>query len=234
MAAVTIVIAHRGDPVAARENTLPAFEAAVAGGADMVELDLRQTRDGEIVVLHDATLSRLWADPRRVAELDLSALRNLGAGRTRIPTLDDVLAHIAIPLMVDFGGRDVAENAFDKVRAAGAVDRVLFVSGSIGALRALRALAPEARLGLTWTVPELPAPALLDELGPEYWNPAFALVTPQRVADLHRRGLKVSTWTVDTTRPMARVLDAGVDAVVTNRLRELRRYLARRARRAGG
>jgi glycerophosphoryl diester phosphodiesterase len=59
MSTVPIAIAHRGDPIAERENTLPAFEAAVLAGADMVELDLRRTADGEIVVLHDATLSRL-------------------------------------------------------------------------------------------------------------------------------------------------------------------------------
>ena len=56
--------------MAERENTLPAFAAAVREGADMVELDLRRTRDGGIVVLHDATLARLWGDERKVADLD--------------------------------------------------------------------------------------------------------------------------------------------------------------------
>jgi glycerophosphoryl diester phosphodiesterase len=87
-------------------------------------------------------------------------------------------------------------------------------------------LAPEARIGLTWIEPEPPPPALLHELGAEYWNPMFRLITPERVADVHRLGLKVSTWTVDKPRHMTRVREAGVDAIVSNRIGELRRHLS--------
>jgi glycerophosphoryl diester phosphodiesterase len=67
-----LAIAHRGDPLGHRENTLPAFAAAVAQGADMLELDLRRTRDGAIVVLHDQSLLRLWELDASVGDLDLS------------------------------------------------------------------------------------------------------------------------------------------------------------------
>ena len=78
-------IAHRGDPVGHRENTLPAFAAAVGLGADMVELDLRRTRDGNIVCLHDQTLERLWGLDAPVGDLNLSAVQALGDGAVRIP-----------------------------------------------------------------------------------------------------------------------------------------------------
>jgi len=220
-----IAIAHRGDPIAQRENTLAAFAAAVRQGADMVELDLRRTSDGEIVVLHDATLTRLWGMARRVDEIELAAVREVGNGSERIPTFREVLRHIDVPLMVDMNGT-VVEGALRAVRQADAVERALFVTGDIGALRRLRHLAPEARIGLTWVESEPPAPALLDELGAEYWNPTFRLVTPQRVADMHRLGYKVSTWTVDNRRHMARVIEAGVDAVVSNRIGDLVRLLS--------
>jgi glycerophosphoryl diester phosphodiesterase len=222
---VAIAIAHRGDPVAQRENTLPAFTSAVREGADMVELDLRRTRDGEIVVLHDATLSRLWGDQRNVADLELAAVRAAGCGAMRIPTFREVLQHIAVPLMVDLNA-DTVEGALHEVRRADATARALFVTGNVAALRHLRDLAPEARIGLTWVEPEPPPSTLLLELGAEYWNPMFTLVTPERVADVHRLGLKVSTWTVDKPRHMARVIAAGVDAIVSNRIRVLRRRLA--------
>ena len=93
--------------MAERENTLPAFIAAVREGADMVELDLRRTRDGEIVVLHDATLARLWGEGRKVADLDLAALRQIGDGQTRIPTFGEVLDQIDVPLMVDLNAETV-------------------------------------------------------------------------------------------------------------------------------
>ena len=67
--------------------------------------------------------------------------------------------------------------------------------------------------------------ALLAELGAEYWNPMFALVTPAGVAAVHDAGLSVSTWTVDAVEDMARVVSAGVDAVVSNRVAELVAFL---------
>ncbi len=84
MGAVT-AIAHRGDPFAARENTLPAFAAAAAGGADWVELDLRRTRDGEIVVLHDQTLERLWGLEASVGDLDADEVTALGRETSASP-----------------------------------------------------------------------------------------------------------------------------------------------------
>jgi glycerophosphoryl diester phosphodiesterase len=223
---MTIAIAHRGDPQSERENTLAAFASAVRQGADMVEIDLRRTRDGAIVVLHDPTLDRLWGIDRAVAELDLSELEAVGHDDMRVPTLRRVLEVVAVPLMVDFTRREVVEGAVAEVRAADAMDRCLFVTGNVPALRNLRALAPEARIGLTWVEPEPPEPGLLSELSAEFWNPMFRLVTPDRVAAMHDLGLKVSTWTVDHKRHLQRVSRAGVDAIVSNRIADLVRFLA--------
>ena len=88
-------IAHRGEPVGERENTLPAFAAAVALGADMVELDLRLTSDGVVVVLHDQTLARLWGRDADVGDMTLADVQELGHGEVRIPTLVEVL--VAVP-----------------------------------------------------------------------------------------------------------------------------------------
>jgi len=222
---VPIAIAHRGDPVAERENTLPAFTSAVREGADMVELDLRRTRDGEIVVLHDATLSRLWGVGRNVGDLELAEVRQIGHGDVRIPTFREVLHTVDVPVMVDLNAESV-DGALDEVRRADAMARALFVTGNIAALRHLRHRAPDARIGLTWVEREPPAPELLADIGAEYWNPMFRLVTPERVADVHRMGLKVSTWTVDKPRHMTRVVAAGVDAIVSNQIRQLRRHLS--------
>jgi glycerophosphoryl diester phosphodiesterase len=225
---VTVVaIAHRGEPVGNRENTLPAFAAAVALGADMVELDLRRTRDGEIVVLHDQTLERLWEVDASVGDLDLSEVAAAGEGQVRIPTLREVLERVPVPLMVDFTRREVVPGGLEAVLAAGALGRSLFVTGNVDALRMLRARSAEARLGLTWTEGPEPPLALLGELEAEYWNPMFGLVTPDGVAAVHGAGLGVSTWTVDDAAEMTRVIDAGVDAVVSNRIAALVAHLGR-------
>jgi glycerophosphoryl diester phosphodiesterase len=223
--AVTITIAHRGDPVAERENTLASFAAAMDEGADMIEIDLHCTRDAAIVVVHDPTLTRLWGVDRAVADLDLSEVREVGGGADRIPTLDDVLRAVDIPVMVDFTGPEVVDGALEVVRHVDAMDRCLFVTGHVDALRQLRARAPEARIGLTWTEEDAPATALLQELGAEFWNPWFRRVTAERVTAVHDLGIRVSTWTVDERRHMERVSAAGVDAIVSNRIGDLRRYL---------
>jgi glycerophosphoryl diester phosphodiesterase len=222
-----VAIAHRGEPVGHRENTLPAFEAAVALGADMVELDLRRTRDGEIVVLHDQTLERLWGVDASVGDLDLAAVTRLGEGDVRIPTLGQALAAVPCALMVDFTRREVVPGALSAVEAAGALGRSLFVSGNVEGLRALRSGSADARLGLTWTEGTSPPLDLLDELGAECWNPMFPLVTPEGVAQVHAAGRRVSTWTVDGEDDMARLVAAGVDAVVSNRIASLVRFLGR-------
>jgi myo-inositol-1(or 4)-monophosphatase len=224
-------IAHRGDPVGARENTPAAFASAVALGADMVELDLRRTRDGEIVVLHDQTLLRLWGVDASVSDLDwreVTRLRVEGGGAdVRIPLLRDVLQMVPLPLMVDFTRREVVEGALAAVVAARALERSLFVTGNVPALRQLRGLSGEARLGLTWTEAGDVPVALLEELKAEYWNPMSVLVRPDAVQTVHGMGLRVSCWTVDDPEEMRRVCSAGVDAVVSNRVAELLRFLGR-------
>ena len=111
--------------------------------------------------------------------------------------------------------------------AAGALERSLFVTGNVEALRLLRGLSGEARIGLTWLEGPEPPAGLLRELGAEYWNPMFDLVTRAGVDAVHAQGRKVSTWTVDRSEDVDRVLQAGVDAVVSNRIGDLLRFLGR-------
>jgi glycerophosphoryl diester phosphodiesterase len=220
-------IAHRGEPVGHRENTLPAFAAAAAAGADMVEIDLRRTRDGAIVVLHDQTLERLWGRAASVGDVDLADVAALGEGDVRIPTLSAVLRAVSLPLMVDFTRRETVAGGLEAVHEAGALDRCLFVTGNVPALQQLRDQSAAARVGLTWVDGPEPPLALLHDLRAEYWNPMAELVTPEGVAAVHDAGLRVSTWTVDTRKEMTRVLAAGVDAVVSNRIAALVTHLWR-------
>ena len=222
-----VAIAHRGEPVGHRENTLPAFAAAASLGADMVEIDLRRTRDGAIVVLHDQTLERLWGLEASVGDVDLAEVLALGEGDVRIPTLTDVLAAVALPMMVDFTRREVVAGGLQAVRTAGALNRCLFVTGNVAALQQLRAASAEVRIGLTWLDGPEPPLALLRELGTEYWNPWFGLLTPEGVDAVHEDGRRVSTWTVDTPEDMTSVLEAGADAVVSNRIGALVAHLGR-------
>ena len=103
---------------------------------------------------------------------------------------------------------------------------MLFSGGNVEGHRRIRELAPAARIALTWTDRDPPPAALLEELCVEYFNPPWERVDEEIVAAMHGRGYKVSTWTVDDPLEMRRVVDCGVDAVVTNRIRELVALLA--------
>jgi myo-inositol-1(or 4)-monophosphatase/deoxyribonuclease-2 len=195
----------------------------------MLELDLRRTRDGAIVVLHDQSLLRLWELDASVGDLDLTEVARLGEGDVRIPTLRQVLDTVPpeVELMVDFTRREVVAGALDQALSADALDRCLFVTGNVEALRLLRGLSGRARIGLTWTEGADPPLDVLGELGAEIWNPMYSFVSAEGVAAVHEAGLGVSTWTVDARSDMARVVADGVDAVVSNRVAELVEFLGR-------
>jgi glycerophosphoryl diester phosphodiesterase len=169
----------------------------------------------------------MWELGASVGDVDLAEVAALGDGDVRIPALRDVLQAVPLPLMVDFTRREVVRGGLEAVRAAGALQRCLFVTGNVEALRQLRAASAEARIGLTWLDGPEPPLALLRELGAEYWNPWFGHITPAGVDAVHETGRRVSTWTVDEPEDMTRVLGAGVDAVVSNRIAALVAHLGR-------
>lgn len=217
---MVLAIAHRGDPHAHPENTLPAVLAAAGQGAGMVEIDLRLTKDGEVVILHDPTLRRLWDRDVLLSELSLDDVRTVRTGRYRIPTFGEVLSAVDVPLMVDLPESAAAVPGARLVLEHGALARCLFVTHDVEALLGIRALAPEARVGLSWGRRELPDPRVLTALGAEFFNPAWELLLLHDgvVGRMHDDGYRVSTWTVDSPTNMARLIEMGVDAVITNRL----------------
>jgi glycerophosphoryl diester phosphodiesterase len=215
-----LAIAHRGDPIAHRENTTEAFAAAVAAGADMIELDVRCTADGAAVVVHDPTLDRIWNVARRVADMTAAEIRSLG-----VLDLGEALAAIppSVQVMVDYEEPAVAGPALAAVLEANALERCLFSGDCFDGHRSIRASAPEARIAVTWAL-DTPCPDdLLDELGAEYWNPSGNALgqNPHEIERMHARGTLVSVWTIDQRADMQFFLDLGVDAVITNRIGDL-------------
>ncbi|MFD9469834.1 glycerophosphodiester phosphodiesterase [Streptomyces goshikiensis] len=211
-------VGHRGDPYRVRENTLASIGSAFARGADAVEIDVRLTRDGVPVLLHDETLQRLWGHDVRLDAVTAPQLRELTGGG--IPTLRDALtAAGAGRLMIDLPGAspEGVRTVVDLVRDCGARERTYYCAGARTML-AVRAADPDAEIALTWTSLSPPRRALIDALAPAWLNYRFGLVSRELTDALHRDGLLVSAWTADTRRTMRRLIAAGVDSVTTNRL----------------
>lgn len=212
-------VAHRGDPYRFRENTTDSLRAALDLGADAVEFDVRLTRDGVPVLLHDATLTRLWELDRPLSALSADEVRGVTEGG--VPTLAQALAATeGSRVMADLPGLSdplAARRIVDVVRACDAQDRVYYCADA-PAMLAVRAADPSAEIALTRTTLAPPRPALLAVVKPRWLNYRFSLVDRALAARVHRNGYLLSVWTPDTRRSMRRLIDLGVDSITTNRV----------------
>ncbi|MBT2446947.1 glycerophosphodiester phosphodiesterase [Streptomyces sp. ISL-43] len=211
-------VGHRGDPYRFRENTLASIRSAFDRGADAVEIDVRMTRDGVPVLLHDEDLQRLWGHDVRLDAVTAPQLRELAGGA--IPTLREALmAAGAGRVMLDLPGAtaETVRTVVGQVRECGARDRTYYCAGP-NTMLAVRAADPGAEIALTWTTLAPPRRVLIDAVAPSFLNYRFGLVGRELVDALHRDGLRVSAWTPDTKRSMRAMVTAGVDSITTNRV----------------
>ncbi|MGW4443220.1 glycerophosphodiester phosphodiesterase [Streptomyces sp. NPDC004682] len=221
-------VAHRGDPYRFRENTVASLRSALDQGADAVEIDVRLTRDGVPVLLHDETLKRLWETERPLSTLRAEQLRELTDGQ--VPTLVEALEATEVArVLVDLCGpvtRRSVERVLGVVRDCGADDRVYYCAGAESMLT-LRAADPSAEIALTWTSLARPRPGVLDAVRPRWLNYRFSLVDRDLATRVHHDGYLLSVWTPDTRRSMRRLIALGADAITTNRVGTLRSVLAK-------
>ena len=215
-------VAHRGDSSRFRENTLMAIQSAIDAGATTVEIDVRVTLDGEVVVLHDPTLERLWGVDRAIADVTLAEVREFGGGSLRIPTLAEVLALFGDTrsvLLIDMDAVEPAAPAWHVVREFAAAP--VAWCGATEAMRVIRGLDATAQIWLAWADPDAPTASDLAELSPVVLNLPHLVVGPTLVDAAHNLGLLVSCWTVDDAAQMRWLRDIGVDSITSNRLEVL-------------
>jgi glycerophosphoryl diester phosphodiesterase len=224
------VIAHRGASGERPENTLSAYELAVAQAADMIEIDLHLSLDRVVMIHHDASLERLGASGE-IREYSASELSRLNAApgaslEERIPTLLDVLdrfgERMQFNLEIKVGGDNRAYEGIEEIALAavserGLLPRMLFSSFYDEVLVRMRALSAAARLALLVS-PRAPV-AILERaaaVSAEAINPEVRLVDSELVSKAHEAGLAVYPYTEDDPAGMVRLLDAGVDGIITN------------------
>jgi glycerophosphoryl diester phosphodiesterase len=245
------LIAHRGYSQLAPENTLPAFELALAAGARFVEMDCREARDGVPMVIHDAELDRTtdarkrWKKRRiRVESRTLAEIRTLDAGSwfgpsyagARIPLLSealDVICPSAIALIERKSGS--AENCIKLLREKGWADRTLILAFDWNYLCEFHEQAPKqmlAALGPPHRLPNGRRPLRISRTLNRRWvtyaqkTGARVIVWNRHVSKAaiqfaHERGFKVLIYTVDNMRLAKELLAKGVDGLITNDVRNL-------------
>ena len=253
-----LAIAHQGGRGLWPENTLYAFEQAVALGVDVLEMDLRSTADGSIIVMHDGNVDRTTDGAGPVSELTLERVRALDAGYRfededgqfrfrgaglRVPRLEEVLERFpdtGLNLEMKDFRPEAARRFCSLLRASGRTERVLVASFGYPSMRAFRDACPEVATSATLREGLLFYYANRVGLGSLYRSPAVAFEFPEYFGDIHviqpsflqlarSVNVRVQVWTVNDVEDMKRLLGMGVDGIVTDYPDRLLRLLGRNA-----
>ncbi len=224
-------IGHRGAAGLEPENTLRSFRRAEEEGADALEMDLRVTRDGHLVVLHDPTVDRTTNGTGPVHGLTLAEVQRLDGGLgERVPTFGEVLEATALPLHAELKVEEAAEPLTRVILEEDVAGRVTSISFDPEALRRVRRVLPDQPVGLILSGAPPDAAELARSVGADLVSLEWAYLNAEAVERCRRAGLKVTAWTVNEPGQMRRVIELGVDGIVTDRPDLLARTISARER----
>ena len=236
------IIAHRGWSGAYPENTMLAFTKAVENGADAIELDVHLSKDGEVMIIHDESLSRTTGIDGYVWDFTRSELEGINAGKTKgdsmgftpIPSLEEYLAAVkdsGIYTNIELKTAPVCypgieEKTLDLISRFGMEDRIVFSSFNWLSVMRIRQLAPSFPVGLLFDGIKLRG--IGEEMrrtGIECYHPSFSILDDQAVAELKAAGRRINVWTVNEEDGMRRCIEWGIDGLITNEPVKARRLL---------
>jgi glycerophosphoryl diester phosphodiesterase len=238
LGAAPYVVAHRGISAKSPENTLASFEqAAIVSGIDMIELDVRLTKDEEVIVLHDRTLQRTSTGNGPARNYSLEEIRQLDAGswfhpmfaEQRIPTLVEVFQQIGSRLWVDVEIKSdrlhreptglLEERVLDVVHKCDMDDRVLFSSFDHYILANIKKIKSSAVTGVLFDFlhdfGRSPS-KLAERVGAKVFKCATRELTHPMVDDAHRHGIAIYVYTLNSVQGTQRMLTYGVDGILSN------------------
>lgn len=217
---MVLLIGHRGAAGHCPENTLISFRRALDLGCDMVELDVRLCRSGELVVIHDDTVDRTTDGEGKVADLDLTEIKDLDAGKgQKVPTLEEVLDLVkgGCSTNIELKGPDTA-GPVGRILAERGIgpEDVLISSFMPTELYDIHSSFPGFRVGYLIDADPSGAEDFVKELGGYSVHPRFDLISDHHIGACHDLGLKVFVWTVNKKEDMRRMVRLGVDGIITD------------------
>lgn len=226
-----IRIAHRGASGTAPENTLAAFKKAIEIGVDAVELDLHGTADGEIVVVHDASLDRTTNMRGPIKQTTLETIKRADAGAwfnsefegEQVPTLSEALACITDNTIAVLEIKDgpITEAVVQKIREMNLLELTVIISFHTSVLQTVRSLEPRIPTG--WLIGSrngythpIQLCQQLTSLGSSLLNVNHQLITEEFAYEVHRRGITLWSWTIDDVDRMRQLRSFGVQGITSN------------------
>jgi glycerophosphoryl diester phosphodiesterase len=229
------VIAHRGFSAVAPENTLAAMMRASELGVDACEMDVYRCKSGEIVVIHDGDVKRTTDGEGKITEMTLDEIQKLDAGSWKgqqyagegVPTLRAVLKHLKAAncrAVVEIKMEGISQDVLDVVKAEGMWDMTAIIAFSSNVVKDVRSLASEMQCAWLYGEEQDCTPAemarwIADQAracDTDIVDLAYTILSEEVIAELHKRGLTVWTWTVNDPERMADLIRWGVDGITTN------------------
>jgi glycerophosphoryl diester phosphodiesterase len=215
-----LIIAHRGASAYEPENTLRSVKRALELGADMVEVDVRASRDGHIVVMHDATVDRTTNGKGYVKDMTLRELKKLNAGLgERVPTLQEVAELISgkAQLVVEIKVPRIEKKVLQIVKENELERDVLITSFYHPILKKVKELNSNIRTGAIVASRPIKTAQLAMDADSDALFPKHVYVDSQMVEEAHRHDLAVYPWTVDDLNAIEPLIGMGVNGIVTNK-----------------
>jgi len=215
-----LIIAHRGASAYEPENTLRSVEKALELGADMVEVDVRASRDGHVVVMHDAVVDRTTNGKGYVKDMTLEDLKKLNAGLGEsVPTLQEVAELIRgkAQLVVEIKASEIEKKVLQIIKENELERETVITSFYHPILKRVKELNPNIQTGAIIASRPIKAAQLAMDANSNALFPKHLYVDSQMVEEAHRHDLAVYPWTIDILNEIEPLIKMGIDGIVTNK-----------------
>ena len=233
------IISHRGASAAAPENTMAAIRQAIADGTDWVEVDVQETADGVVVVMHDSDFKKIGGVDLKIWDATNEQLRDLDIGSwfspefkdERVPTLEEVLetckGRCGVNIELKYYGHDekLEERVVEVVEATGMATNVMIMSLDYNGVKKIRALRPDWKVGLLTSV----TVGNITRMDVDFLAVNAGFASPPFIKHAHDKGKEIMVWTVNDPVDMSRMFSRGVDGIITDEPALAREVLRQRA-----
>jgi glycerophosphoryl diester phosphodiesterase len=220
-----LIIGHRGASAIAPPNTLKAFEKAIELKADYSEFDVHITKDGEIVIIHDSDTFNTTGVKGLIKEMTLDQIKSLDAGEgEKIPTLQELIniARNKMGLQIEIKATNLLDNLLEILKEEDLVNASIVSSFMLSEVQKLKLLNPDVKVGLL-TPMELIRPSqfkrrIMQIAKHDFYSihPYYTRTNKEIVDFAHKQNLKVIVWTVNSRRAMKKLIEIGVDGIITD------------------
>lgn len=221
-----IIMGHRGAAALEPENTLLSIERAIDIGVDAVEIDVRLTKEGELVVIHDSSVDRTTSGSGLVRDYELKALKKLDAGKgERIPTLQEVMELVGqrATLVVELKEAGTEEKVVSLIDKNSFKKNVYVISFWHRLVKAVREMDKDIRTGVLLVGCPVDT-SVATRASAEALVMRYSFIDQDFVESAHKDNLKIFLWNIDDKRLLQPYIDMGVDGIASNDPRVLVEY----------